>query len=144
MGIERVSAPDAYKLLQVGYVPIDVRAPEEYRQGHPKGALNVPYKLFGPGGGFKPNPDFMRVMQAVFAKDQRILLIGKIGKRSYDAAVELEAAGYTTLCELRPGVKGLVNNQGRYDEDGWETLGLPMEPSTDGGSYEEMKKRAGD
>ena len=52
-------------------------------------------------------------------------------------------AGYTDLSELRPGVKGIINANNEYDENGWETMGLPSEASTDGGSYEEMKEKAG-
>ena len=82
-------------------------------------------------------------MEALYPKDTMILLIGKIGKRSLQAAEVLHAAGYSSVCELRPGYKGIVDNQGRYAEDGWETLGLPSEMATDGGSYQELKKKAG-
>ncbi len=141
--IQRMGAADAYKLKNVGYLYLDIRAPEEYAKGHPVGAVNVPFKLFTSSGGFKANPLFLSVMEALYPKDTKILVIGKVGKRSLQAAEVLEQAGYKQLCELRPGYKGLVDTNGRYSEDGWETMGLATETSTDGGSFKELKERAG-
>jgi rhodanese-related sulfurtransferase len=141
--IQRVSAPEAVTLQKVGYAFIDVSAPEEYAKGHPRGAINVPHAFFTATGGFKPNAKFLPVMQALFPqKDAKLLIVCRIGKRSFAAAEELERAGYTCLKELRPGLKGFVNAQGRVDEPGWDTLGLPSEPATEGGSYAEVEARA--
>ena len=143
MTIQRISAPDAYKLKAVGYVMLDIRAPEEYAKGHPVGAVNVPYKFYNSKGGFAPNPQFMPVVEALYDKTTKLLVIGKIGKRSLAAAEELVAAGYEEVCDLRPGVMGIVNAQNDYVEDGWITNGLPMETQTDGGSYAELNNKAG-
>ncbi len=142
--IQRMGASEASKLQQFGYIYLDIRAPQEYAQGHPKGAVNVPFKLFGSSGGFKVNPKFLPFVEALYPKDTKLLIIGKIGKRSLDAAQALEKAGYKNLCELRPGVKGLVDAKGRYTENGWETMGLPMEKKTEGGSYQELRKKLPD
>ena len=138
----RVGAAQGLKMQRVGYKLIDVRAPEEYAKAHPAGALNVPYQLFGAGGGYRPNPDFIAVMQGLFANDAKLLLLDKIGKSSVVAMEELKAAGFTTVSDVRPGYMGIVGNDGRYLEDGWETLGLPSEKQTDGGSYAELKDKA--
>ena len=142
-GIQRMGAADAYKLKKVGYLYLDIRAPQEYSKGHPVGAVNVPFKLFTSSGGFKDNSAFLPVMEALYPKDTKILVIGKVGKRSLKAAEVLEQAGYQQICELRPGYKGLVDTNGRYSEDGWETMGLVSETQTDGGSFAELKERAG-
>ncbi len=139
----RVGAAQGLKMQRVGYKLIDLRTPEEYAKGHPAGAFNVPHQFFGAGGSFKPNADFLTVMQAVFAKDTKLLLIDKVGKRSQAAVAELQAAGYTTVCDVRPGYMGIVAPDGSYLEDGWQTLGLPSEKSTDGASYAELKSKAG-
>jgi rhodanese-related sulfurtransferase len=139
----RVGAAQALKMQRVGYKLIDLRTPEEYAKDHPAGALNVPHQFFGSGGGFKPNADFLPVMQALFDKNTKLVLMDKTGKRSPAAVDELKAAGYTTVCDVRPGFIGIVGNDGRYLEDGWQTLGLPTEKQTDGGSYAELKDKAG-
>ncbi|HZO16245.1 MAG TPA: rhodanese-like domain-containing protein, partial [Polyangiaceae bacterium] len=141
--VQRMSATDAVHLAKVGYIFIDVRTEEEYSKGHPSGALNVPFKHYGKGGSFRDNPDFMKVMETLYPKETKLLLIGKIGKRSFEAGEMLIAAGYTTVADLRPGVIGLIDGNGRYIENGWRTLGLPEETFTEGGTYREMRARAG-
>lgn len=36
------SLPDLQKLLQEGAAIVDVRTPQEFKSGHPKGAINIP------------------------------------------------------------------------------------------------------
>ncbi|MEQ9323958.1 MAG: rhodanese-like domain-containing protein, partial [Polyangiaceae bacterium] len=101
MAIKRVSAKEAVHLAGVGYVVIDVRTVGEYQKGHPKGALNVPFQRAG-RFDLKDNPDFVPILEQLFPdKSQKLLIAGKIGKRSLLAAEALAAAGYTELCELR-------------------------------------------
>lgn len=138
-----MSAPDAVHLAKVGYIFIDVRTVEEYSKGHPVGAFNVPFKHYGKGGTYRDNEDFLKVMEKLFPKEQKLLLIGKIAKRSLAAADLLIAQGYTAVVQLRAGVLGMVGADGRYLENGWRTCGLPEEKATDGGSYREMRKKAG-
>lgn len=141
MGIKRVSAKEAVHLAEVGYVIVDVRTVGEYQKGHPKGALNVPFLRAG-RFELKDNPDFLPIVEKLFAdKGQKLLLAGKIGKRSLAAAEALRDAGYTELCELRPGYLGIVDDQGRYLDNGWKGLGLPSENETEGGSYAELCER---
>lgn len=126
-----------------GYVYLDIRAPEEYKRGHPVGALNVPFKFFTVSGHFRDNDRFVEVVEKLFKKDQKILVVGKTGKRSLEAAEVMVAAGFQDIAELRPGYLGLVNAEGNYDEDGWSTLGLPSEKETQYGSYKEILERLG-
>jgi rhodanese-related sulfurtransferase len=137
----RVSPSSAVHLLILGYVFVDVRTPEEYRKGHPTGALNIPYQFF-PGMTVKDNPEFLPVIEALFPKDTKLLLIGKIGKRSLLAAEALLAAGYSDVVDVSSGYLGIVDNQGRYIENGWLTMGLPTETETTNGSWVELRERA--
>jgi rhodanese-related sulfurtransferase len=141
--VQRMSATDAVHLNKVGYVFIDVRPGEEYAKGHPVGALNVPFHFYGRGGSLKVNEDFLKIIEALYPKGQKLLLVGKIGKRSLEAGEALVAAGYTAIADLRPGFLGIVGDDGRYLENGWRGLGLPEEKVTEGGSYAEMRKKAG-
>jgi rhodanese-related sulfurtransferase len=142
MPVTRVSATQAVHLQNVGYLMLDVRPPEEYAQSHPKAAVNVPHVFWGAGGSLKPNPDFLKVVEALYPKDRKILVVGRVGPRSLAAAEELVAAGFTDVCEMRPGMKGIVVADGRYEENGWDQLGLPQEKITDGGTWAEMKTKA--
>jgi rhodanese-related sulfurtransferase len=142
-GIKRVSAKEAVPLGKIGYIFIDVRAPGEYGKGHPVKAINIPWALVD-GFNMKDNPNFLPLVKKLFPKtDAKLLIIGKIGKRSMVAAKALKAAGYTALVEVRPGYLGLVDDRGRYTEDGWKELGLAIENKTEGGSYAELLARAG-
>ena len=126
-----------------GYVYLDIRAPEEYKRGHPVGAFNVPFKFLTFSGHFRDNARFIEVVEKLFKKDQMILVIGKVGQRSLEAAEAMEAAGFENIAELRPGYLGLVNAEGTYDENGWSTLGLPSETVTEDASYKEILGRLG-
>ena len=143
MAVRRVSAKEAVPLQQVGFVFLDIRTPEEYAKGHPKGAVNLPYKFYNSSGGYKPNPKFMEVMTALYPMSTKLLVVGKIGKRSIKAAEELDEAGYELVCELRPGYIGLRGPDGKYVENGWTTLGLATEKVTEGYSWAELRDKAG-
>ena len=97
MAVRRVSATEALPLQQVGFVFLDIRTPQEYRKGHPKGAVNLPYKFYNSSGGYKPNPKFMEVMTALYPTSTKLLVVGKIGKRSLKAAEELDEANGTLI-----------------------------------------------
>lgn len=142
MAIKRISAAEAVTMSSVGYKMIDIRTPEEYGKGHPKGAQNVPWQFYGKGGTFKANDLFLPVMNKLFPKESKLLIVGKIGKRSLKVCEVLEADGYVDLLDLRAGYKGLVNADNDYEEHGWETMGLATETQTDGGSYEEVRAKA--
>jgi rhodanese-related sulfurtransferase len=142
-GIQRVSAKEAVPLQHIGYVFIDVRTQAEYAAGHPSGAINIPWQL-SKGFDLIDNPDFLPLVQKLYPDTgQKILVVGKIGKRSLAAAKTLFGAGYSQVIDLRPGYLGLVDDQGRYTEDGWHGLGLPSEKVTEDGSYAELREHAG-
>ena len=140
--ITRVSPADAKQKMDEGYVYVDVRSEPEYAAGHPAGAHNVPLMHAGPGG-MKPNPDFVEVMVAVYAKDQKLVLGCRSGQRSMRAAEVLVAAGFTGIIEQRAGFDGPRDPFGALIEPGWSPAGLPVSTSTPGGSYAELRAKAG-
>ena len=94
----RISPKEASDKLADGWTYVDVRTTQEFEAGHPAGALNVPLMMAG-GGGMTPNPDFMRVFTAAFAKDAKIIVGCKAGGRSLRAAQMLLAEGFANILE---------------------------------------------
>ena len=141
--IQRVSPADAKKLVdEQGYVYLDVRSEPEFAAGHPVGAQNIPLMHAGPGG-MTPNPDFLAVAQAVYPKDSKLVVGCKAGGRSLKAAEMMIAAGYTDVIDQRAGFEGPRDAFGALSEKGWGPAGLPVETTTPGGSYGELKNKAG-
>jgi rhodanese-related sulfurtransferase len=125
--IRRVSAPEAAELLAQGYQYVDVRTEGEYAAGHPKGAHNVPFMLAA-NPGMKPNPEFLKLMEARYPKDQKLVVGCQAGGRSFKACQALAAAGYGDVVDVRPGYGGVRNAFGRVTEPGWAASNLPIEP----------------
>ncbi|MBC3185718.1 rhodanese-like domain-containing protein [Corynebacterium sp. zg-331] len=81
---------------------IDVREPDEYAQGHARGAVNIPMSEFvGRIGEIDP--------------EREAYLICKIGGRSRECAEYLEQAR---------GGEGVINVEG--GTEAWRERGLPM------------------
>jgi len=137
---KRVSPPEAAELIKQGWRYVDVRSIPEYDGGHPQGAANVPL-LHMQGGRMAPNPEFLRVMQANYPKDSQLVLGCKAGPRSAQAAALLEAAGYTSVVDMRGGFGGERDAFGRVSVPGWAEAGLPVETVTPGQSYAELEKK---
>ena len=124
--VKRVTPPEAAALLAEGWSYLDVRSIPEFEGGHPAGAANVPLLHFQ-GGRMAPNPDFQRVVAASFAKDAKIVVGCKSGGRSLQAAGLLEAAGYTSVVDMRGGFHGEQDAFGRVACAGWAESRLPVE-----------------
>ncbi len=141
--IQRVSPADAKKLVdEEGYLYLDVRSEPEYAASHPVGSQNVPLMHAGPGG-MAPNPDFLAVVQAIYPKDTKLVLGCKAGGRSMKATEMMIGAGYTSIIDQRAGFDGPRDAFGALSEKGWGPAGLPVETTTAGGSYAELKAKAG-
>src|SRR6185503_2472949 len=124
--VKRVVPKEAAALLAEGWAYLDVRSIPEFDQGHPPGAANVPL-LHAQGGRIAPNPDFKRVVEANFPKDTKLVVGCKVGGRSAQAAALMEAAGYTSVVDMRGGFHGEGDNFGRVAVPGWAAEGLPVE-----------------
>lgn len=143
LSIPRHSPAESNKLItEDGYTHVDVRTEAEYSAGHPAGALNVPVMLAGPSG-MSPNPDFVRIMSGLFAKDAKLVLGCRSGQRSLRAAEMLASVGFTGVVDQRAGFEGPKDPMGRPIEPGWKAAGLPVETVTAGGSYAEIKQKVG-
>jgi rhodanese-related sulfurtransferase len=126
--IKRISPMEASARLLDGWTYVDVRTTQEYEAGHPAGALNVP--ISHQEG---PNPDFVRVMKATFAKDAKIVVGCKAGGRSLRAAQTLVAEGFTNVVDQRAGWDGSRDPFGQIVEPGWHQAGLPREDGVSAG-----------
>lgn len=120
MSVKRISATEASKMMaEDGYVYVDVRSVPEFEAGHPEGAYNIPILQMGPGG-MAPNHDFLRIFDALFPKDAKLILGCQTGGRSLQAAQILQAQGWSDVIDQRAGMAGAAG------EPGWRALGLPV------------------
>ena len=77
------------RFLKDGVVLVDVRSPQEYREGHLKGAILIPeYELIS-----KHSKTFK-------SKDEAIIVYCSNGLRSKKAQRKLEKLGYTNVYNL--------------------------------------------
>jgi rhodanese-related sulfurtransferase len=140
MPVKRVTPPEAAALVQAGWKYVDVRSIPEFVDGHPAGAYNVPILHLMPGRGMVPNPEFEAVVASAFAKDDKLVLGCRSGGRSLRAAEMLQAAGYTSVVDMRGGWDGERDPMGRVEVQGWRDAGLPAAKTAEAGrSYEELK-----
>jgi rhodanese-related sulfurtransferase len=124
--VKRVTPPEAAELVKEGWTYLDVRSIPEFDAGHPAGALNVPLLHFE-NGRMAPNRDFQSVVGAAFPKDTKLVVGCKAGGRSLQAATLLEAAGYTSVVDMRGGFHGERDGMGRVTCAGWAESNLPVE-----------------
>lgn len=120
----------AWAMLQAqpDAVLIDVRMEiESLYVGRPPGAINVPWYEYP---DLTPHPEqFVKLVEAEVAdKTVPVLLICRSGKRTLDAGLALEAAGYTDVYNVLHGFEGELNDQfHRSTVSGWRFDGLPWE-----------------
>lgn len=127
MAITRLSTDETKAKLDEGFTYVDVRTEEEFEEGHPAGAVNVPFAVMTPRGKVQ-NPDFVRAMNALFPKAEPKVVLGcAAGVRSMYAAELLLADGWSGVLEHRAGWYGVRDPFGRLREKGWETSGFAVE-----------------
>jgi len=139
--VKEISPQEAYDTLQQDgqAVYIDVRTVEEFTDGHPEGAVNIPIAVHDPAQGMVYNQDFVEVVASHFAKDRKLLLGCKAGPRSNSAANLLEQQGYQDVASVRGGFGGMRDPYGQVLVEGWEGLGLPVsQDNGEGTSYESL------
>jgi rhodanese-related sulfurtransferase len=139
--VKRVTPPEAAELVASGWTYLDVRSIPEFEQGHPAGAANVPLLHFA-NGRMSPNADFQKVVAANFPRDAKLVVGCKVGSRSLQAAALLEAAGYTSVVDMRGGYAGERDGMGRVTCAGWLESKLPVEAAAPPeNSYATLSKR---
>ncbi|XP_010444848.1 PREDICTED: thiosulfate sulfurtransferase 16, chloroplastic-like isoform X2 [Camelina sativa] len=104
-----VSVTVAHDLLLAGHRYLDVRTPEEFSQGHPCGAINVPYLKRG-ASGMSKNPDFLEQVSSHFGKSDDIIVGCQSGARSFIATTDLLDAGFTAVKDVSGGYAAWAQN----------------------------------
>ena len=93
-----ISASDARAMMQSSsnILIVDVRTPEEYAQGHLKGAINIPLSDLP-----------LRIVK--FEQNRPILVYCQTGYRSAEASSILMKAGFTKVYNLEGGITAWIN-----------------------------------
>lgn len=108
-GIQEISMSEAESAIQAADVLIDVREPDEFREGHIEGALNIPRGVLE----FKLNG-----APELSARDLHIVLYCKTSGRAALAAASLQEMGYLSVKSIAGGF------------DAWVAAGKPaIKPS---------------
>lgn len=93
-----ISAEDVYKNAIVGgdakYFLVEIRKPEDYAKGHPKGAINIPYAQF-----------YMKDNLAKLPKDKKIVVICYTGHTASQITIFLNQMGYEAYA-MKYGMSG--------------------------------------
>ena len=145
MSIKQVEPPQAYEILQQNpdAIYVDVRTEEEFAQGHPAGAINLPVVFLKPGAAPEPNPSFLDVAQKVLPQDKQLVVGCMAGGRSQRACEILEQAGYSDLINVRGGFGGARDASGEIVVVGWRDAGLPVSREGGDSSYRSLREKAG-
>jgi rhodanese-related sulfurtransferase len=108
---------------------VDVRMEIEYLYvGHPPGVVHVAWYEYPTM--IPDRDDFVRRVkrEAGDRLDRPVLLICRSGKRTVDAALTLEAAGFTDVAHVQHGFEGELDEHFRRGRlNGWRFDGLPWE-----------------
>lgn len=144
MSFKKINVQEAYDALQkeAGSVYLDVRTVREFAAGHPAGAVNIPVAFPDPARGMSLNPDFVKVVEAHFAKDKKLFVGCQAGPRADAAARLLEEAGYQDVASVQGGFGGMRDPSGQVVFPGWSSLGLPVsQDNGEGVGYESLAAR---
>lgn len=107
-------------------VYLDVRSEQEFENGHPEGALNVPIFHFDPATGQpQPNHQFLAVVLGTIAQDAPVYVGCASGQRSFQAATLMQSAGYEIVVNVDGGFSGKHDPVGTVVQQGWVECGLP-------------------
>ena len=123
-------------------VYLDVRTEEEFAQGHPRNAINIPLLHRSPAG-MEPNPDFLTVAKQFLSLDRTILCGCQMGGRSSRAASALSAAGFKDVRNVLGGWGGGPGINGEH-VSGWREQGLPVDEQNEPAhSYQGIREKVG-
>jgi rhodanese-related sulfurtransferase len=142
MAIKEITPQQAHEILtdDPSVVYIDVRTEREFANGHPAGAVNIPVAFRDPARGMMMNQDFVKVVDANFPHDKKIIVGCQAGPRSNAAAGALQQAGYQDISNMIGGFGGMRDSMGMVIAPGWLNTGLPVaNDNGDGVGYESLK-----
>jgi rhodanese-related sulfurtransferase len=138
MAIKEVTPQQAHDILNAdtSVVYIDVRTEREFAQGHPQGAINIPVAFPDPARGMMMNKDFVKIVEASFPHDKKIIVGCQAGPRSNAAAGFLAQAGFQNVSNMIGGFGGMRDPMGTVIAPGWAASGLPVsDDNGEGVSY---------
>ena len=93
---------------------VDVREPYEFRVGHIKNSINVPRGILETASTFGYEDT---VPELASARDKKIVLACRSGKRSLWAGCTMLALGFSDVFSLRTGIRGWNDyEQPLYDQ----------------------------
>jgi rhodanese-related sulfurtransferase len=106
--VDILAPKDAFELIQKNkgnnnFVIVDVRTPEEFRDGHIEGAVNVDFR----SGNFPNEIDRLD-------KSKTYFVYCRTGNRSYDAVALMGPLGFRSIVRLEGDITG------------WKGAGLPI------------------
>jgi len=142
MAVKEITPQQAHEFLTANpdAVYIDVRSEREFVNGHPAAAVNIPVAFPDPARGMMMNADFVKVVEANFAHDTKIVVGCQAGPRSNAAASFLQQAGFTNVSNMVGGFGGMRDPMGTVIAPGWTDSGLPVtDDNGEGVSYDSLK-----
>jgi hypothetical protein len=87
------------------------------------------------------NSDFVRVVEANFPREKKIILGCQAGPRSTSAANMLQQAGFQDVSNLLGGFGGMRDSTGKISA-GWASSGLPVSNDNgEGVSYHSLSAK---
>ena len=145
MAIKQSRPTEAHDTLtkNPGAIYLDVRTENEFAQGHPTGALNVPVVFIKGPGNMQLNEDFESVVEKVIPKNTKLIVGCLAGGRSQRACEILEGAGYTDLTNVIGGFGGQRDASGTVIGKGWRDEGLPVSDDVGDAGYQALRTKAG-
>lgn len=126
MTVQNIRPKEAFQKMKEGYSYLDVRTKEEFENGHPKGATNIPIFVMGPAGRM-PNPKFAEAVKEKFPKATKLVIGCHSGGRSAKACELLQAQGYVDCFNIDGGFGGRTDPATGETIAGWQEEGLPCE-----------------
>jgi len=145
MAVKEITPQQAHEVLSADptVVYIDVRTEREFANGHPAGAVNIPVAFPDPARGMMANPDFVKVVEANFPPDKKLIVGCQAGPRSTAASRMLEQAGFKDVSNMLGGFGGMRDPMGTAVAPGWAASGLPVSNDNgDGVSYPSLAAKA--
>ena len=130
MSVKQINPQQTAEILQndKNAIYLDVRTEQEFQNGHVPGATNIPVMYPDPmTRRMSPNPDFVRTVEASFAKEKKIICGCQMGGRSQHAADLLVQAGFKDVSNMQGGFGGAKDPMGNVVAPGWVQLNLPIE-----------------
>src|SRR5688500_14088845 len=123
MAVKEITPQHAHDLLAANadVVYIDVRTEGEFANGHPQGAVNIPVAFPDPARGMMVNSDFVKVVEANFPREKKIVVGCQAGPRSTSAANMMQQVGFQDVSNLLGGFCGMREVMGNVRAPGCDS-----------------------